>query len=226
MRFPLLRQGLLFALFIVSASFVAQANAEDRVFAVLLGKEIKESAVSPEPAQLNGFARTLGVSKEMALAQFQHAKLTEIIVEGVLQDYAKQHHISADPELVARFLEVFGESLNTPEEAPPQNKEDADAPPVVMPAKRAPDVIAKEQVERWELDKALYEAFGGAVIFRSNTPQYPVAAYNQLLRQYATTGKLVIKEESFAGLFWRSFAPPYNAVIDPANVDFSHPWWY
>ena len=44
--------------------------------------------------------------------------------------------------------------------------------------------------------------------------------------EYEKEGKLTINAAEFSGVFWRSFAPPYTAEIDPQYVDFSHPWWY
>ncbi|MBU2977268.1 hypothetical protein [Alteromonas sp. C1M14] len=210
-------------------------RAEGTVVATLLGKPIYENAVMPSAEQLNMVARTLGVSKEMAVAHFKHAKLSDIIIEGVLDDYAKQHNIEPDPALVTRFIDVFGESLKSaatlpqePEQESEKDKAEVDNLVSATPPteKRDPQTVAQEQIKLWLINKALYAQYGGAVVFRSNTPQFPIAAYNALFKDYAAQGKLVIKEESFAGLFWRSFAPPYNAEIDPEFVDFSHPWWF
>lgn len=221
--------------FILFGMLSVSARAEGNIVAMLLGKPIYESAVTPSAEQLNTVARTLGVSKEMAVAHFKHAKLTDLIIEGVLEDYAKEHGIKPDPALVARFIEVFGESLasaaDRSQSADDQNdkgKESPDKVPTATPTtqKREPKVVAEEQVKLWLINKALYEQYGGAVVFRSNTPQFPIAAYNALFKAYAAQGKLVIKEDSFAGLFWGGFAPPYNAEIDPEFVDFSHPWWF
>lgn len=235
MLFPVHRFLRGFLCFICLGVLSVSVRAEGNVVAMLLGKPIYESAVMPSAEQLNIVARTLGVSKEMAVAHFKHAKLTDLIIEGVLEDYANDHGIEPDPALVARFIEVFGDSLSHAADLPQSGEENADkdkedvnellaATPQAQ--KREPKVIAEEQVKLWLINKALYEQYGGAVVFRSNTPQFPIAAYNALFKAYAAQGKLVIKEDSFSGLFWGGFAPPYNAEIDPEFVDFSHPWWY
>lgn len=225
MSYPFKR---LFLLFILSITLSGVAHAQQNVVATLLGKPVTERSVSPTEKQLNALAKTMNVSREMAVAQFQQARLTEIIVDGVLKDYAESKGIEADAELVARFVEVFKDSLDTATPPPePETEEDKElASAFTPPPKRSVQEIASEQVKHWQVEKAMFEEFGGAVVFRSNTPQYPVGAYNKLLKKYEKEGKLTINAAEFSGVFWRSFAPPYTAEIDPQYVDFSHPWWY
>ncbi|MEG3766227.1 hypothetical protein [Alteromonas sp. 14N.309.X.WAT.G.H12] len=235
MLFPVHRFLRVFLCFVCLGVLSVSVRAEENVVVLLLGKPIYGSAVTPSADQLNMVARTLGVSKEMAVAHFKYAKLSDLIIKGVLDDYAKTHHIEPDPVLIARFMEVFGDSLKATSHVPEKpvakqddKNEDMDALLSTTPQaqKREPQVVAEEQVKLWQINKALYEQYGGAVVFRSNTPQFPIAAYNALFKAYAEQGKLVIKEEGFAGVFWRGFAPPYNAEIAPEFVDFSHPWWF
>lgn len=207
------------------------ALAKDAVLAVLFDEPVTEADVSPDPVQLNTLAKALGVSRDMAVAHFQHGKLTELIVNKVLAQYAETRNINPDPALVARFIEVFGDSLDTQKAKEAQARAEAEAKDDAMPMpesamQKSIQTIAEEQVKRWLIDKSLYNEFGGAVVFRSNTPQYPVGAYYALMQQYAKQGKLVIKEDVFAGLFWKGFSPPYTAVITPEAVDFSYPWWF
>ena len=223
------RVSILLAL--VTILLANPALAKDAVLAVLFNEPVTEAEVSPDPVQLNTLAKALGVSRDMAIAHFQHGKLTELIVDKALARYAESKNITPDPALVARFIEVFGDSLNTQKakeaKARAEAKEKDDALPMPQSAlQKSIQTIAEEQVKRWSIDKSLYNEFGGTVVFRSNMPQYPVGAYYALLQQYAKQGKLVIKEDVFAGLFWKSFSPPYTAVIAPEAVDFSYPWWF
>ena len=207
-------------------AFPALAQQSEKVVAVLFGQPITEKDVSPTDDELNAVAKTTGVSRDLAMAQFQQAQLTEQIIKGVLDDYAKQKGIEADPAMVSRFLEVFGESLAEEDEMPKEVTEDEELAKTFASKKRKPEDIAAEQVKHWLTEKAMYEEFSGPVIFRSTAPQYPVGAYQQLLKEYEKQGKLRIRTSAFAGLFWRGFAPPYNAEIAPQNVDYSQPWWY
>lgn len=221
----LLRRNFLlfiFCLFSCSSSF-AQQNT---VVAVVLGKTVTESEVSPTDEELNAVAKATGVSRDLAMAQFQHARLTEVIIKAVLDDYAQKKGIEADPDMVKRFLEVFGESLNAEEAMPKEVGDDEELAKAFAEKKRAPEEVAAEQVKHWLTEKAMYEEFGGPVVFRSTAPQYPVGAYLKLLMQYEKQDKLIIRAPAFAGVFWRGFAPPHNAEIEPDNVDFSKPWWY
>lgn len=216
---------LVFLCCILSSSF-AFARSSDETVAVVLGDSITIDEVSPTGEELNAVAKATGVSRDLAMSQFQHAQLTELIIKAVLDDYALQKGIEADPAMVKRFLEVFGESLAAQDDVPKEVGEDEELAKAFAEKKRAPKEVAEEQVKHWLTEKAMYEEFGGPVVFRSTAPQYPVGAYQKLLTQYAKQEKLIIRAPAFAGIFWRGFEPPYNAEIEPQNVDFSKPWWY
>ncbi len=224
------RNFLLFMLCVFSSSYAfaqeQEPTEQDMVVAVVLNKPVTESEVSPTDEELNAVAKATGVSRDLAMAQFQHAQLTELIIKAILDDYAQKKGIEADPDMVKRFLEVFGESLNAEEAMPKEVGDDEELAKAFAEKKRAPEEVAAEQVKHWLTEKAMYEEFGGPVVFRSTAPQYPVGAYQKLLMQYAKQDKIIIRAPVFSGVFWRGFAPPYNAEIAPENVDFSKPWWY
>ncbi len=191
--------------------FSAAAQAQENVIATVFGEPLTLDDISPDREQLSQIARMNSASKDMAMAQYRHGFLADQIVEAVLSHYAKNHNISATPELVEKFKARFAEDFS---ENPPTTEE-----PVSF------DEVAVKQVERWLIDKALYEDFGGVVIFQQNNPQMPVGAYEQLLKQYQQKGHFTIRDDSYSAVFWEAFEPPFTFEIEPEKVDFSQPWW-
>lgn len=129
------------------------------------------------------------------------------IYELVLEDYAKQKGITVNQTLVSKFIEKFEGQVSS-ETATKPIKE-----------------IAAKQVIQFQTEKAMYEEFGGRVIFRQSNPQMPIDAYNTLLSRYRDAGKLSIIDEDLRDAFWDVFTPPFQYEIAPENVDFNQPWW-
>ena len=118
------RQFFLVFLCCILSSSYAFAQSADEIVAVVLGKSITIDEVSPTGEELNAVAKATGVSRDLAMSQFQHAQLTELIIKAVLDDYALQKGIEADPAMLKRFLEVFGESLAAQDDVPKEVGED------------------------------------------------------------------------------------------------------
>ena len=192
------------------------AEAKTEPGATLFGQSVTIEQISPAPAKLTKLVRDMGVSKDMAIASFQHNELARQILDAVMADYAKQHNITADPDLVARFIERFASqhAATTKNGATSSAGNDNSLPG-----------IAQKQVLQWQIDKALYAELGGTVVFTQRNPQLPVEAYHTLLQQYAKAGKVNITDTRFSALFWKAFEPPYRFEIPAGQVSFAKPWW-
>jgi hypothetical protein len=75
------------------------------------------------------------------------------------------------------------------------------------------------------VSKALFEKYGGPVIFQQSNPQEPVGAERQLFEEAAAQGKLEILDPALKASFWAYFTGPLMWVADPKKVDYSSPWW-
>lgn len=84
---------------------------------------------------------------------------------------------------------------------------------------------AEEIVYRWQIDKALYEEFGGTVVFQQSNPVAPIESYRLLLQRELNGGALELVDEQLATMVWESMGPPYRLVVEPENVKFDTPWW-
>ncbi|NMH60291.1 hypothetical protein [Alteromonas ponticola] len=189
-------------------------SAQEKPIAELFGKPVFESALMPDSKTLSQIARMNSASKELALIQYQHSKFAETLIEEVLEDFAQRQSINTDKELKRAFIEQFEQQIL-------KEADDAES----AASKQKINEIAETQVRHWQINKALYEKFGGAVIFKQNNPQFPVGAYEILLKNYQQTGKLKIFDDRYRAVFWEALEPPYSFEIEPANINFASPWW-
>lgn len=198
----------LVALFLLPCSFAAP---EQHTVATLFGEPVYEKTISPSAKQLNQLAKMNSASKEMAMAQFRHRALADKIIQAVLDDYAQKRGIKVDDVLVEKFKSRFSASLNSPSLSESEQ--------------RSADQIAIKQVLRWQVDKALYEEFGGTVVFQQSNPQMPAGAYETLLKNYQQQGDFVITDNRYQAVFWEAIEPPYPFELEEEQIDFSQPWW-
>ncbi len=198
-------------LFIFSFSSV---QAQEKPIAELFGSPIYESALMPDSETLSQIARMQSASKEMALVQYLHSQFAETIIETVLDDFAARQQIRINNDLKSAFIERFEEQIIKEIDAANEDS-----------SREKIDEIAYKQVRHWQINKALYEKFGGTVIFKQNNPQFPVGAYEALLKDQQRTGKLKIFDDRYRAVFWEALEPPYSFEIEPANVNFDSPWW-
>lgn len=86
--------------------------------------------------------------------------------------------------------------------------------------------IAERFVLNFKASKALFEHYGGIVIFQQANPTEPVGAYLALLKEREMAGDFEFLDEDVAKKFWVYFEDEsIHSVIRPENVDFSSPWW-
>ena len=196
---------LSWALFLCVILLLTSFTVNAKPVALLFGESITEQMLNPSAAELTEVAKGGAVSKEMALAQFRHRNFADIIIERISRDYATTQNIVLNQALVEQFIARFGTQL-------PSDTQKAQA-------------IAQKQTLRWQIDKALYEQFSGAVVFRQSNPQMPVEAYLKLLQEYQTSEQFRIVDRNYAAIFWSAFSPPYAMTIAPERIDFSKPWW-
>lgn len=175
--------------------------------AVVLGNTIELSQISPDEKELKNMTHNASVSKEVALVGFRQHQLTQIIVDTVLKDYADKQGITTDLQLAKQFTERFRTSVASSSETTDLHK------------------VARQQVGSWQVDKALYQQHGGAVVFTPRKPLFPVEAYNTVLRRYQNDGLLTIHNPDLRAGFWQTFEPPYEFEIPAAQVSFAQPWW-
>ncbi len=180
------------------------------VLATILGKTITLNSVMPSEEEREAMRSANKESYESLLAHKLRLAASEQIIRSVLEDYATKNSIEADSGLVEAFERKFSGDYS-PNEHTSQSTSLKE--------------IAQREVVKFLVEKAMYEAFGGKVVFTQSNPQMPLDAYKSLLMQYQQNGQLHFTDEPFAQMFWAPFSGPVKFEIPKENIDFSQPWW-
>jgi hypothetical protein len=95
--------------------------------------------------------------------------------------------------------------------------------------KAARDEAATAFIRQWKINRALYEQYGGRIIFQQGGPE-PLDAYRRFLESEQARGDFVILNKDLEAAFWRyyvtdaihSFYPPGSK--EAAQAFEAPPW--
>lgn len=132
--------------------------------------------------------------------------LNSRIFPPLLEQFQKEHDIVVTDEEIAQFLKDM--PMIRDEEMPEVGRR-----------------VAEAVILQWKTSKALYEKYGGPVIFQQGNPREPMGAYGALMRAKEASGELKIAEP-YRAMFWRQFEPERLLFVVPKEeIDYSTPWW-
>jgi hypothetical protein len=87
--------------------------------------------------------------------------------------------------------------------------------------------VARWFVRNWKINKALFQKYGGRVIFQQAGPE-PVDAYRDFLREQEKAGAFQIIDEKYKAPFWRYYTNDaiHSFYPDDEGAKFINtPWW-
>jgi hypothetical protein len=89
--------------------------------------------------------------------------------------------------------------------------------------------VAKAFIEQWMINKALYQQYGGRIIFQQVGPE-PLDAIRDYLKEQQQKGAFKILEKSFEAPFWEYFVTDskhsfYKQGSEEEKQAFDKPWW-
>jgi len=139
------------------------------------------------------------------------AEVRETIISRLLDRYATERRIRAEPAEIDALLgkmrrDMAENGLATEDDLTPEEKAEVDA----MQRDMAGGII-----RQWKINKALYEQYGGRIIYQQLGPE-PLDAYRQFLRQREADGAFAIRDPAIETSFWRYFT-------DDSSHDFMTP---
>lgn len=211
-----LRVSLLISLFVFTAQ---SANAEPQsqpepvqhsdgnILAVVLGQNVTRADAMPNEKEQKEIKEQAKEDYNDMLDYVVRVNASTKIYELILEDYAAKKGIELDQALVTKFVEKFANQVSEKNSSKPIKE------------------IAEKQVMQFQTEKALFDEFGGKVIFRQSNPQMPIDAYKALLNRYRENNQLEIIDSALREAFWDVFTPPFQYEIAPENVNFTQPWW-
>ena len=87
--------------------------------------------------------------------------------------------------------------------------------------------MARSFVKSWKINKALYEKYGGRVIFQQAGPE-PLDAYRDFLKEQEKKGAFQIRDKQYEPEFWRYFTNDAMHTFydkDDGTKFINTPWW-
>lgn len=211
-----IRSLLATVLFVLSSNIACAAQSNENakaqmmdqnVLATVLDTSIRMADVIPSEEERKNLKQKAKDNYADMLDYVARVNASSKIYELVLEDYVKQKGITLNQTLVNKFAAKFESQVTSDTTSKPISE------------------IAAKQVMQYQAEKAMYEEFGGRVIFRQSNPQMPIDAYSTLLSRYRDAGKLNIVDEDLREAFWDVFTPPFQYEVAPENIDFTQPWW-
>ena len=134
-----------------------------------------------------------------------------VVMQPLWEKYAEDHNLAASDEEVAQFNQAMSQ-ISKGEGKRSKNV-------------NLPKFLASRFIVAWKIDRALYNQYGGTVIFQQMNPSEPVGAYRAFLEASEARGDFVIPDESLRTEFWSYFTQEHSIPVHKQDVDFSVPWW-
>ena len=137
------------------------------------------------------------------------------IMPPLIKHFQEAHEITATDEEIENFIKYFKAHIRRLG----KNYKKIDT------SKKALKWISQRIIMQWKTSRALYETFGGTVVFQQANPLEPVGAYEALVRQALEKGTLKL-QQPYRSTLLNSYDRDYGSwVVKPENIDFSTPWW-
>lgn len=162
----------------------------------------------PDPDPAKGPSLAWVGKRHVYAENLRGGDLDQYIYQSLLGGFKASHKLEATDEQVNRCVEAF------------KNMKGEGVKPVTMP-----EFMARGMVEQWLLDKALYEKYGGTVIFQQANPFEPVGAYRAFFEEQERRGRLKIYDAAASEKFWGYLRREHPFQAEKEDVDFSRPWW-
>lgn len=148
------------------------------------------------------------------------AILTLLLDEYAAQQGIRAEHVEIDALLGKMRRDMAASGLGTADDLTPEEKAQAD------PMQRE---MARGIIRQWKINKALYEQYGGRIIYQQLGPE-PLDAYRQFLRQREADGAFAIRDQALEASFWRYFTDDsIHDFMVPGGADearaFTTPPW-
>ncbi len=143
------------------------------------------------------------------------AEMQEAILTRLFDQYAAQRGIEAETAEIATFVEnmrrgMAAKGLATEKELTPKEAAELDAMRREM---------GRAIIRQWKINKALYDQYGGRIIYQQLGPE-PLDAYRRFLEQRQAEGAFTIHDQSLAESFWHYFTDEsIHDFMEPGGAD-------
>lgn len=179
------------------------------------------SIIEFEPVNVPPAATVLGEEVRTTDA----SELQRIVLTRLLDRYAEQQGIEVTDDEIDAFVEsqqrgMAEHGLTADEDLDPEEV------PQVTGMRRD---WARAIIRQWKVHRALYQRYGGRIIFQQFGPE-PLDAYRQYLEERRSAGDFTIHDKAFEDAFWRYFNDDtMHSFYQPGSEEeaqaLTTPWW-
>jgi hypothetical protein len=188
------------------------------------GRDIFITDLNPTDNELRMLKRSRqDLSDDQIVSEVRSKKLAHLIWDPIWAEFDKTHDVKpteAEIDDHIRAMEAFTNMM--------PNRQLPDDPKISAKMKKEVGrEVAESFVKQWKRSKALYEEYGGIVLFTHFNPMEPVGAMRKLLESHQAKGDFEIYDEQLKQQFWKYYLqdPISWKVLPPDKVDYSEPWW-
>jgi hypothetical protein len=168
----------------------------------------------PEIEPADGVSPTATVLGE-AVHTTDAETLQEAILTPLIDRYAGEHGIQAEPAEINAFVEHLRQGLA----AAGLTAEEGLTPEETAEIDGLRNDMARAIIRQWKINKALYAQYGGRIIYQQLGPE-PLDAYREFLEQRRAAGAFRIHDPSLAEGFWRYFTDEsIHDFMTPGGAD-------
>jgi len=177
------------------------------------------SIIELEPAQLPLAATVLGEEVRTGDA----GEMQETVLTRLFDRYVKEQGITVTDAEIDAFVEnmrrgMRAEGLTAEDDLPPDE---------VAQAERMRRDMGRSMIRQWKLNRALYQQYGGRIIYQQLGPE-PLDAYRRYLEERQAAGDFKIHDKALEEQFWRYFTDDsLHDFYEPGSEEgaFSSPPW-
>ena len=179
------------------------------------------SIIEFEPADLSVAATVLGHD----IRTDDAGEMQEAVLTRLFKRYANDHSIAATDDELDAYVEKMRRGMRE-HGLTAEDELSADEAAEVKQMRRE---MGRAMIERWKLNKALYEQYGGRIIFQQFGPE-PLDAYRRYLEERQQAGDFTIQNADFVQPFWDYFTnDAKHDFFEPGSAEearaFSMPPW-
>lgn len=180
------------------------------------------STIEFEPVSAASIAATV-LDEDIRTADL--AEMREEILSRLFDQFAEEKGVRAEPAEIASYLDALRKGMA----ADGQGEQESLTPEEERQVDEARNAMARSIIRQWKINKALYETFGGRIIYQQLGPE-PLDAYRQYLEQRRTDGAFAIRDKTLEEGFWRYFTDDsIHDFMEPGGQDearaFTVPPW-
>ena len=135
-----------------------------------------------------------------AIRTVDPAAVQDAVLSTLFSQYAEAHQLSA----AEAEIDVFVRTLQRGMEADGLTAADDLSPEEMLEASRMQRDFARAIIQQWKVNRALYDQYGGRIIYQQLGPE-PLDAYREFLEDKRREGAFEIRDPEIATAFWRYF---------------------